>query len=261
MGLFDKFRKKEAPAPVATASVRIETREVEVRQRAPGELTMADVGGYVSPSGGFINFGTFKVSGVNSTTGRKNTKKYEAQTEQAARELAMADGLADPITVAVESAKPVTDRQMEYALDLKATIPDGCCGDDVSAIIARITDEDEEAPDPGLSKYAHACGIRFSRFIGAGALLATMIQQMADADRATLYAYAVYLQAKGGSFRDPRQLPEFSAFSAFGASAAADPALVKSLAERDVFDFRAPNRGTKIYKAAAAALSERGVSV
>lgn len=261
MGLFDKFRKKEAPAPAATVSVKIERREVEVKQRAPGELAMADVGGYVSPSGGFINFGLYKIAGVNPTTGRKNTKKYEAQTEQAARELATADGLAEPMTVTVEPAKPVTERQMEYALDLKAAIPDGCCGDDVSAIIARITDEDEEAPDPGLSKYAHACGVRFSRFIGAGALLATMIQQMGDADRATLYAYAVYLQAKGGRFSDPRQLPAFAAFTAFGAAVAADPALAKSLAERDVDDFRVPNRGTKIYKAAVATMSERGVTI
>ena len=62
---------------------------------------------------------------------------------------AAADGLVDPLT----------DRQMDYALEFEVMIPDGVCKDDVSAIISRIADEDEEAPDPGLSRYAHACGV------------------------------------------------------------------------------------------------------
>ena len=76
MGLFDFLKKKpEAPA----VSVKIEARQVEeeVKQRTPGELPMADVSGYVSPSGGFVNYGRFRVSGTNASTGRKNTKRYE----------------------------------------------------------------------------------------------------------------------------------------------------------------------------------------
>ena len=65
-----------------------------------------------------------------------------------------ADGLVDPLTVQVEQQIPPTDRQMDYVLELEAMIPGGVCKDDVSAIISRITDEDEEAPDPGLSRYA-----------------------------------------------------------------------------------------------------------
>lgn len=82
-----------------------------------------------------------------------------------------ADGLVDPLTVQAEQQIPPTDRQMDYALELEAMIPDGVCKDDVSAIISRIADKDEEAPDPSLSRYAHACGIKFSRFVGAKALL------------------------------------------------------------------------------------------
>ena len=74
---------------------------------------------------------------------------------------AAADGLVDPLTVQVEQQIPPTDRQMDYALEFEAMIPDGVCKDDVSAIISRITDEDEEAPDPGLSRYTHACGVKF----------------------------------------------------------------------------------------------------
>lgn len=101
---------------------------------------------------------------------------------------AAADGLVDPLTVQVEQQIPPTDRQMDYALELEAMIPDGVCKDDVSAIISRITDEDEEAPDPGLSRYAHACGVKFSRFVGAKALLGYMVGQLQGAARAELYA-------------------------------------------------------------------------
>lgn len=257
MGLFDFFKKKE-PAPVATIAATIQTQTVEVKQQTRGELPLADIGGYVSPSGGFVNYGRFCVAGTNSSTGRKNTKRYEVQTEGDARAAAAADGLVDPLTVQVEQQIPPTDRQMDYALELEAMIPDGVCKDDVSAIISRITDEDEEAPDPGLSRYAHACGVKFSRFVGAKALLGYMVGQLQGAARAELYAYAVYRQEKGGSFSDPRRLPVYDALRACGAAVAEDPSLMKSLEDRDVYDFAGPNRGTKIYKAVAADLKQRG---
>lgn len=60
MGLFDFFRRKEEKPKF---SAKIETRvvEVEVKQRTPGELPLAYVGGYVSPSGGFVNYARFRV--------------------------------------------------------------------------------------------------------------------------------------------------------------------------------------------------------
>lgn len=259
MGLFDMFKKKEQPA--ASVSVTIEKArpvEIEVKQRTAGELPLADVDGYVGPSGGFVNYGRFCVAGMNGSTGRKNTKRYEAQTEADARAAAAADGLSEPMTVKVEELPGPTERQTDYALDLSAVLPAGACSDDVSAIISRITDGDEAAPDPGLSRYAHACKVRFSRFVGADALLGVMFHQMQGADRATLYAYAVYLQERGGSFGDPRRLPVYSALHGFGESAAADPELMKSLDGRGVDDLRGPNRSSKIYKAAAAYLKEHG---
>lgn len=261
MGLFDMFKKKEATAAPAPVSVKIEARvvEAEVKQHTPGELPMADVGGYVSPSGGFVNYGRFRVSGVSGSTGRRNTKRYEVQTEADARAAATADGLVEPLTVEVEPQIAPTDRQMDYVLELEAMIPDGACKDDVSAIISRIVDEDEAAPDPGLSRWAHDCGVKFSRFVGRDALLGYLLHQMQGADRATLYAYAVYLQEKGGDFSDPRRLPVYAALRECGEEIAVDPALLKSLEGRDVNDLRGPNRGTKIYKATAERLKRQRV--
>lgn len=250
MGLFDFLKKKpEAPA----VSVKVETRviEEEVRQRTPGELRLADVGGYVSPSGGFVNYGRFRVSGVNASTGRKNTKRYEVRDEAAARAAAVADGLSEPLDVVVEPSVEPSDRQVDYALELEAMLPEGVCKEDVSAIISRITDGDEDAPDPGLSRWAHDCGVKFSRFVGHDAILGYLFHQMQGSDRGTLYAYAVFLQENGGGFSDPRRLPVYGVLRQCGEAIAADPALMKSLDGRDVDDLRCPNRGTKIYKAAS----------
>ena len=236
MGLFSFLKKKEPePAPAITATIHAQT--VEVKQRTRGELPLAEIGGYVSPSGGFVNYGRFCVTGMNSSTGRKNTKRYETQTEADARAAAADDGLVD------------------YALELEAMLPDGVCREDVSAIISRITDEDEAAPDPGLSLYAHACGVKFSRFVGEKALLSYMVSQMHGAARGELYAYAVYRQESGGRFSDPRSLSVYEFLRSCGAEIAEDPALLKS---RDVYDFAGPNRGTKVYKMAAARLKQCG---
>lgn len=255
MGLFSFLKKKEPePAPAITATIHAQA--VEVKQRTRGELPLAEIGGYVSPSGGFVNYGRFCVTVMNSSTGRKNTKRYEAQTEADARAAAADDGLVEPMTVQVEPQIPPTDRQMDYALELEAMLPDGVCKDDVSAIISRITDDDEAAPDPGLSLYAHACGVKFSRFVGEKALLSYMVSQMHGAARGELYAYAVYRQEIGGRFSDPRSLSVYEFLRSCGAEIAEDPALLKSLEDRDVYDFAGPNRGTKVYKMAAARLKQ-----
>lgn len=86
-----------------------------------------------------------------------------------------------------------------------------------------------------------------------------MVGQLQSAARAELYAYAVYRQEKSGSFSDPRRLPVYDALRACEVAVAEDPALMKSLEHRDVYDFAGPNRGTKIYKAVAADLKQRGV--
>ena len=58
MGLFSFLKKKEPePAPAITATIHAQT--VEVKQRTRGELPLAEIGGYVSPSGGFVNYGRF----------------------------------------------------------------------------------------------------------------------------------------------------------------------------------------------------------
>lgn len=161
MGLFDFLKKKpEAPA----VSVKIEARQVEeeVKQRTPGELPMADVSGYVSPSGGFVNYGRFRVSGTNASTGRKNTKRYEVQDEAAARAAAIADGLSDPLEVSVEPSAEPSDRQVDYVAHIKSTQssaaippPAGLTGSFLSSSIFMVLYCAAAAPAHPLSLYDH----------------------------------------------------------------------------------------------------------
>ena len=240
------FFKKEKTVP--DFSVR---SKKEMRQHTSGEMPLADIGGYISPSGGFVNYARFRISGVNHSTDRKSEKRYEAQDEAAARAAAQADGLTEPLTVKVEK-----ERQIDYALELGAMIPEGACKNDLSAIISRIVECDEAAPDPGLSRYAHASGVKFSRFVGAYALLGDMVRQMRGPKLGELFAYGVYLREKGGQLSDPRLLPIYNDLTACGEFLATDPVLLKGL---DINGFRRLRRDTKIYKAAFDFLKRQGV--
>lgn len=70
MGLFSFLKKKEPePAPAITATIHAQT--VEVKQRTRGELPLAEIGGYVSPSGGFVNYGRFALLARTPARGEK----------------------------------------------------------------------------------------------------------------------------------------------------------------------------------------------
>ncbi len=183
MGFFTKlFGTKHAKPfqytttiPSLEISTSFSSHYVEVRQKTRGELAATGISawdGYVSPSGGYVNYGRFQVIGKNPATNRKNKRTYEARNEDEACKCAEDAGLLGPFEVSVLPALSPTDSQISYAKDLGATIPEGACKTDVSAIISRITDEDEEPASERLARKAHECGIKFSRYHGRKAILA-----------------------------------------------------------------------------------------
>ena len=237
-----------------TASVRSYDLPVkETPKRAIGVLTPASIGGYVSPSGGFVNYVRYSVKGKCVKTGKNKKYHYEAMSEVEAQAKAKEDGLTDPFTVQIEKMAPPSDSQLSYARSLDAVIPEGACKRDVTAILSRITEEDE-SPDPGLVSFAHAYGVCFSRFIGKNELFRMMVYQLKGAKLATLYAYAVYLQEMGGTFGDPRDTPIYEDIVECAKMVENDPGLLKSLEGRSSDDYENPNRGTKVYKAVSAYL-------
>ena len=170
-----KSSQQASIVPTLEISTSFSSYYVEVRQKIPGALAATSVSawdGYASPSGGYVNYGRFQVVGKNPTTNRKNKRTYEARNEEEACKCAEAAGLLGPFEISVLPALPPTDSQISYAKNLGATIPEDACKTDVSAIISRITDEDEEPASERLARKAHECGIKLSRYHGRKAILA-----------------------------------------------------------------------------------------
>ena len=265
-----KPRPKNPPRPAAepvkkddfkvdftvTTSVRSYDRPVDEtpkRTKGKGKLTPLSIGGFVSPSGGFVNYIRYSVKGMCSKTGKNKKYHYEVMSEAEAQARAKEDGLSEPFTVQVEKMPPPSGSQLSYARSLNAEIPEGACKRDVTAILSRITDEDE-SPDAGLVHFAHTSGVCFSRFIGKDDLFRTMVYQLKGEKLAMLYAYAVYLQEAGGTFGDPRDTPVYNEMVECAKMVANDPALLKSLEGRSLSDYENPHKGTKVYQAVSAIL-------
>lgn len=157
-----------------SASISVTTRYVEVRQKTKGLLPASPleaVDSYVSPSGGYVNYARFQVSCINPTTKRKNKRVYEVRTSEDACKCAENDGFIGPYEVSVLPSSPPSERQLSFAKTLEAVLPDGACALDVSAIISRITDNDEKPASAKLVQQAHIRGLKFSRYHGKVAIM------------------------------------------------------------------------------------------
>lgn len=147
---------------------------VEIRQKTPGELLPFSVdawAGYVSPSGGFVNYARYQITGINPKTNRKNTRTVEEFGEKYVIRRAELYGLVAPFKICILPSLPPSERQLSYAHDLGITIPEGACKVDVSALISRVTDDDEAPADENIASQAHIYGVKFSRYHGKKAIL------------------------------------------------------------------------------------------
>ena len=126
---------------------------------------------YVSPSGGYVNYASYKVTGINERTGRKQSKRIRARDEAAAIQCATAENVCAPYVVELLPNDPPTEAQLAYARDMGAVIPNGACSHDVSAIISRIYKDDEAAVDDSLAECAIKHGLLLSRYTGTKMIL------------------------------------------------------------------------------------------
>lgn len=181
MGLFSKlFSAKPTnnqqlnDSPCIEISVETSSHYTQTKQKTKGLLPAIPLDafdGYVSPSGGFVNYARFQVIGIKPETKRKNKRVYEVRNEEDACKCAESDGLTGPFDVTVLPSIPPSDRQLSYAKSLGASIPDGACSFDVSAIISRINDNDESPVSEKLARQAHKFGVNFSRYHGRAAIM------------------------------------------------------------------------------------------
>ena len=127
--------------------------------------------GYVSPSGGYVNYARWQVTGVNPKTKRKNKRVYEARREEQAIKRAIDEGFEAPFEVAAIPFAPPSERQLDYANDIGIFVPPDACKYDVSAMLSRYEEDDEDIVDEKIARMANAYGIMFSRYAGKKAIL------------------------------------------------------------------------------------------
>lgn len=206
-----------------------------------------DIDNYTSPSGGYINYATFRVQGINNETGRKNTKTFNAKNEKIAESTAIFNNLREPFEITAVTAQKPSNNQLNYAIDLGASIPNDVCAEDVSTIISRIVDDDMDSPNLELAKYADEVGICFSRFIGANELLFRIVHFLQFVDLATFYVYAVYQNQNNEPLKNLLTHPLYKTFLECGRAFENNADLIESLKKRPASDYVKPNKNSKVY--------------
>lgn len=235
--------------------VTISTKEIQENHKAVGMLSHLDFGKPIGELGRFLNYQIYKVDGTNAN-GKKICKTFRGVDPQQVVGKVVALGWLPPFEVEPIDYDLPTERQINYLRDLGVFIPDEITKDDASYMISRAVGEDsEEGPTQDMVALANGLKTEFSAFIGAAGLLRSIIGQACDRDRAALYAYGVRQSMRGVSFKNMLEDSNKPVFYAFADNIVKDPALMRSLNGRPAEDFVKPNRGTNIYKAAAAFLT------
>ena len=201
-----------------------------------------------------MNYQNYRVIG-KSEKGRRKTEYVIGMDSQEAIEKATAKGLIPPFEIEMLEHEPPTERQIACLERNGIIYPDGITKEDASCLLSRaFGDDSEEGPEPYLVALATGLKIKFSAFIGAKGLLSDIIYS-SGRNRAALYAYAVSQSMGGRSFGNMLEDPKLPLFYAFADQIIDDPALMRSLRDRPIDDFKKPYRGTAIYKAAASFLT------
>ena len=238
---------------------------------ANGEvLTLIDLDGYISPSGGFVNWAIYEVIGKNLNTNRKNKRHYEAKTEDDAIKHAEADGLTGPFDIAALKHEDPTERQIQYLQSWGVSVPAGASKFDVSAILSRLEDETETVSEKKISKsiteqrvrllpgpasdfamFADGMGVKFSRYIGKAALFDKTLYNLTGRDRIAFYAYCIICVHEKTEIGDMRKSEYFTRLYEFADAAIDNPTILRSIEGRSANDYLHPHKGSTAYKAVA----------
>ena len=224
----------------------IEERELSA-SREPIALYPIKIG-YKSPSGGFMNYGMFKVSGINPETGKKRTRKsVHAKTKEDAVRLSK---LAEPITVEVLKFAPPTEANVEEARRLGIKIPKGATFEDLYFLRKRgkATPSGQNHANVNLAKYADSIGLEFSLFIDQQSLMELCFNNKNLLLKYEFYAYFVYCVLQNESIDNLKDKSKDlrKKFKEFAKMVIEDSTLQKSI---DFYGLSA-NRSMKAFKAA-----------
>lgn len=234
------------------------------------EVSRLNLGGYQSPSGGYVNWTRYEVKGKNAATNRKNTRRYAVRSESALASIAAADGLLEPYEIRVMPNDAPTDKQIEYLHSWNVEVPVGAVKEDVSAILSRLEDSYSvvaeerispsksverirplDGPSEEFAQYADAMGVLFSKYIGKDALFDRTVSGLDRREKAAFFAYCVLCTHDQKPIGDLRSSKYAERIYVFADMAASDDAVMRSINGRTAYDYMKPHKGSAAYKAVA----------
>lgn len=225
MSIFSKIKRMFSKDTVTVTVTYSESyRKLEPR------LEMIDIGGYVSPSGGYGNFAVYEVKGINPSTNRINTRKFKAVSESRAIDEMKKAGFVEPFTVSILPVELPSEEYMKYvAENLEITLPEGISDDDLNAINNGARFDDTAMPSAGIVKFAMELGVCFSRFIGEDFLENKISRVLDDKMRAALFGYIMIQKESGLPIGDMRESDKYEKYCKFGEIASKDPRIMEKI--------------------------------
>lgn len=224
----------------------------------PIKLTMIDLKGYKSPSGGYANCAEYNVSGYipNPKTGNKNVRhlyRLCAKNEDDAAQKFKKKYGQDATNLVIEliPVEPATENQVNYIHDLGIIVPPDISKADASAILTRVENGERPLPSIGFAQLADKLGVCFSLFTDNRSLVNIVVYMSGERTRIAFYAYCVCCFEKHINPTKLKTAPDFSKYFRFADYIRNDDKFMRSLEKREASDYLKPNRNTDAYKAVA----------
>lgn len=138
----------------------------------------------------------YQAEAVYRETKKKRKIIFIAQAEEEVIHLLKVLGYLEPYQITELAPKPPTQKQIDYAKDLKITIPSDASGSDVSALISSKLEGDTRA-QIDLIMYAQEKGLKIAKYIGAKALYDSLYDHLNLNDKIAFFVFSVYRQLSG----------------------------------------------------------------
>lgn len=140
----------------------------------------------------------YKVKATFSETNEKKEFFFNAKSDAEIIELLKNSGFIEPFVIKEVNLGKPTPKQIEYASSLNIQIPLEATKVDLSALISKKTDNDDN-PNDDLLEYATEKGLTFSRYIGTKALYELIFDSMTLNDKVAFFIFSVYKQLSDDS--------------------------------------------------------------
>lgn len=247
-------KPKENIRPAFKVTIKKEIVEDSPDDRKPFAPDRLEIEGFSCPGGGFCSWAKYIVKGQNIETGKSSTDHVIASNSVDAMCMIEAKGIMKPECATVISHDPPTERQLEFAEELKIKIPAGINKRDMSAIITRAEKWDDyihtpiyttELPTVEFAKYALRRGYIFSFYDCEPELVECALNDSEKKFAIAFYAYRIICDKTGQPIKDMETDADYEKYMLFANNILSDESLEKSF---DNNKYDNGNGHIKVYK-------------